>query len=452
MNLALESSCGLYRIPYVHIDGYSVYTNNGISGAFRGFGVPQVTFAMESQLDIIAEKLGIDPIALRKKNILKKGEESPIGHHITTDVESEAVLEAMENSRLWTQKDKHKTEDKHKPWIKKGVGIALSWQGMGLGVGLPDFGDAIIELNRDGGFTVRVGCVEIGQGSMTVYAQVAAEALRFPIDRIKVVVGDTKNAPDAGPTTASRAAYVGGKAIALAADDMNGRIKAIASKIMDIPEDDIVLDDGMAYAKFDRNKVVYYEEIASYAMAKGDIPISEGHFDMPTADKAIEGASGLPHNIYSCCGQIAAVEVNTFTGQARVTDGVVSVDAGTVINHAGLEGQSEGGFVMGCGYALTEELMMENGVVRNPNLSTYIIPTAKDAPDAIETIPVTNYETTGPFGAKGIGEIGMVPTAPAVTNAIHDAVGIRVNRIPATSERIYELLKQKEGEVNEDID
>jgi CO/xanthine dehydrogenase Mo-binding subunit len=153
LNLALESSCGLYRIPHVHIDGYSVYTNNGISGAFRGFGVPQVTFAMESQLDIIAEKLGIDPIALRKKNILKKGEESPIGHHITTDVESEAVLDAMENSRLWTQKDKLKREDKHRPWIKKGVEMALSWQGMGLGVGLPDFGDAIIELNRDGGFT-----------------------------------------------------------------------------------------------------------------------------------------------------------------------------------------------------------------------------------------------------------------------------------------------------------
>ncbi|MDI6600681.1 MAG: molybdopterin-dependent oxidoreductase [Thermoanaerobacteraceae bacterium] len=446
LNLALESSCGLYRIPHVHIDGYSVYTNNGISGAFRGFGVPQVTFAMESQMDIIAEKLGLDPIEFRRKNILKKGEVAPIGHHITTDVESEAVLDAMEGSRLWRERERYRGTDKNRPWIKRGVGLALSWQGMGLGVGLPDFGDAVIEMDPDGGFIVRVGCVEIGQGAMTVYAQVAAEALRFPIERIRVVIGDTRNAPDAGPTTASRAAYVGGKAIFLAAEEMNEKIKGYASGMLSVSPDEIEIDDGSAYVKTAKDKRVSYEEISSYAIERGGLPVAEGHFDLPTADKAIEGAFGLPHHIYSCCGQIAAVEVNTLTGQARVTDGAVVVDAGTVINQGGLEGQSEGGFVMGTGYALTEDLIIENGVVKTPNFSTYIIPTSKDMPSSIETIPVTNYESTGPFGAKGIGEIGMVPTAPAVTNAIYDAADIRVFKIPATGERIYELLKQKKGE------
>lgn len=450
LNLAIESSCGPYRIPNVDIDGYCVYTNNCVAGAMRGFGVPQVTFAMETQIDVLAEKLGMDPIEIRRKNALEDGDVAPIGHHLVTSVGIGKVLEKIENSRLWKERRKMTKADEEKPWIKRGVGMAITWQGIGLGVGLPDNSNAIIQMKRDGGFTVRVGCVEMGQGALTVFAQIAAEALYCPVENIEVIVGDTGATVDSGTTTASRSTYAAGNSIILASNKILDIMKEKAASMLGAKPEELDVKDGLIFHRQNLIPGLSYGQIAGAFQQGSGLPRTEGLFKFPVADKSIEGAFGLPHHIYGFCGQVALVEVDTLTGKVKVLEGLTVIDAGTVINRKGLEGQAEGGFVMGMGYALTEDVLTKRGNVMTPNFSTYIIPTSKDAPEIIETITVDSREETGPYGAKGIGEIVMVPTAPAITCAIHHATGKRVLKIPATAEYIYSLLTG--GSQSEDID
>jgi CO/xanthine dehydrogenase Mo-binding subunit len=197
------------------------------------------------------------------------------------------------------------------------------------------------------------------------------------------------------------------------------------------------------------NKRISYEELAKAFKESGNLPETEGYFLFPTADIKLENAFGLPHHIFAFSAHVAYVEVNTLTGEVSVIEGVEAVDGGVVINKQGYEAQVEGGFVMGMGYGLMEHTIIENGIVKNPNFSTYIIPTIKDAPQRVETIPVINPEDTGPFRAKGIAETVMGATAPAITNAIYDATGARIRRIPATPEVVYFGILESQ---NEDID
>lgn len=447
LNLAVEHACGPYRIDNVHIDGYAIFTNNGVSGAFRGFGVPQVTFAMETQMDIISEKLGIDPIELRRKNALKAGDLTPIGNKLTTSVGTMQVLDEIEKSNLWQHRKELTVSDPDRPWVKRGVGIALTYQGTGLGVGLPDYGGSIIDMNGDGGFTVKVGTVDYGQGIGTSYAQIVAEKMRCPIEKVKVILGDSYLTADSGPTSASRGVYTGGRASVIAAEKMINILKDKASKMLNVPSDQLDFDDSNVFVKNNVSFKVSYEEIAnSFMEVEHRLPETEGYFLMPTADIKIKDAFGLPHHIFAFSAHVAYVEVDTLTGFVKVLEGTEAVDGGVVLNQQGFESQVEGGFVMGMGYGLMEDVKIEKGIFKTVNFSTYIIPTAKDAPKSIETIPVTDPEDTGPFRTKGIAETVMVATAPAVTNAIHKATGVRVFKIPATSEYIYKLLKEKSNE------
>lgn len=445
LNLAIESSCGPYRIPNVHIDGYCVYTNNGVSGAMRGFGVPQVTFAMETQMDILAEKLGLDPIEIRRINALKEGDVAPIGHHLVTSVGTHKILDEIEKSPLWQKRKLLERVDDRKPWVRRGIGMAITWQGIGLGVGLPDDSNAVIQMKEDGGFTVGVGCVEIGQGAMTVFGQMAAEALHCPLRDIEVIVGDTDLTVDSGTTTASRSTYAAGNSIIIASGKMLDIVKRKAAVLLGTSADELDIKEGYIFKKKDDKqdfKRISFREIAGEFKKEGPLPKTQGYFKFPVADKSIEGAFGLPHHIYGFCGQVAMVEVDILTGRAKVLEGLTVIDAGTVINRQGLEGQAEGGFVMGLGYALSEDVLMQKGKVLTPNFSTYIIPTTKDAPEIINTITVDTREETGPYGAKGIGEIVTSPTAPAITCAIHHAIGKRIFKIPATPQYIYEALSE----------
>jgi Aerobic-type carbon monoxide dehydrogenase, large subunit CoxL/CutL homologs len=447
LNLAVEHACGPYRVDNVHVDGYAVFTNNGIAGAFRGFGAPQTAFAIETIMDIASRKLGIDPIELRKKNALRKGDRTSIGNVLTTSVGTELVLDGIKESNIWKNRVALKKESP-KPWLKRGVGMALTYQGTGLGVGIPDYGGAILNMNEDGGFTVRIGTVDYGQGIGTSYAQIVAEAMNCPIEKVKVILGDSFLTADSGPTSASRGVYTGGKAAVIAADKMKEVLKSKASELLHTDPEKLSFDFGYIVDKETGNKVSY-EELAKAFKESGNLPETEGYFLVPTADIKLENAFGLPHHIFAFSAHAAYVEVNTLTGEVSVIEGAEAVDGGVIINRQGYEAQVEGGFVMGMGYGLMEHVIIENGIVKNPNFSTYIIPTIKDAPRRIEAIPVINPEDTGPFRSKGIAETVMVATAPAITNAIYDATGARIFRIPATPEVVYFAIKESQ---NEDID
>jgi xanthine dehydrogenase D subunit len=449
LNLAVEHACGPYRVPNVYIDGYCVYTNNGVAGAFRGFGVPQSTFAMETQMDIIAEKLQMDPIELRRKNALRRGDTAPIGNKLTSSVGTIAVLDGIKETDIWKNKDKLEKTDPKKPWIKRGIGIALTYQGTGLGIGLPDYGGAILTFRADGGFTVGVGIVDYGQGTGTSYAQIVAEAMKCPVEKVRVILGDTDLTEDSGPTSASRGVYTGGRASIIAANKMMKILKEKAAKILDVTEEALIAENGAFIIKDYPETRLTYEQLAlELIKTESHLPQTEGYFLMPIANIKIKDAFGLPHHIFAYSAHLAKVEVNILTGQTKVIEGAEVVDGGIVINRQGYEAQVEGGYVMGLGYGLTEDVKIEKGIFRTVNFSTYIIPTAKDAPKRIQTIPVYNPEETGPYEAKGIAETVMGATAPAIANAIHNATGIRIFKIPATSELVYNLLKEKNKNEN----
>ncbi|MGB9750474.1 MAG: xanthine dehydrogenase family protein molybdopterin-binding subunit [Caldisericia bacterium] len=435
VNLSVEHSCGPYRIPNTHIEGFCIYTNNGVSGAFRGFGVNQVTFAMESQIDEIADKLNMDPVELRRKNILEKGDETGIGSKIETSVGLKKILDEIEKHPLYKNREKIKIDSSD--YKKFGVGIALSYQGTGLGVGLPDYGSAWIEMRRDGGFNVYSGSVELGQGAKTTLKLIALESLKLSDeDKVFIITGDTYLTPDCGTTTASGATYRSGRAINIASQKMIEILKKEVSEIYKIPLDEIKIDDGV-FKNLNDEKIISYEDLAEILYDKRRLPRTEGHFNFPTSKTKIPGVFGLPHYIFSFSGSIALVQVNTLTGKTDLIKAVNLIDGGRVVNKIGFEGQSEGGIVMGMGYALMEDVLIKNGEFLVKNYSTYLIPTSMDSPYEIETIPIESFEELGPYGSKGIGETTMVPIAPAITNAIFNATGKRVKQIPATPERVF---------------
>jgi xanthine dehydrogenase D subunit len=436
LNSAVEHCSGPYRVPNVQVDGYCVYTNNSVSGAMRGFGVNQVTFAMETQMEILAEKLGMDRLAIRLKNGLQTGDKGPLGNEMFTAMGPVPTLAAAGATDLWINRESYKANPS-RPWKKRGVGLAAAIKGCGLGFRLPDYGTAVIELLPSGGFRLGVGCPEIGQGNSIAYAQMAAEVLGCQLDQVEVVTGDTFATPDSGTSTASRSVYVAGNAIIIAGEQMRQRLKEAAATDLGVPIEEIGLSDGLAAAG---GKSVSYAQLAAKFLADGIACQELGRFHAPKAPQEIPGAYGLPHLVFGTHAHVALVEVDTFTGQVEVLETVALPDAGRVINLQGLEGQSEGGTLMGMGYALTEEVVLEKGFTKTLNFNNYIIPTAVDAPQ-ISTIPVEVMEKTGPFGAKGIGEAVCISITPAITNAIYDAVGVRITELPANLERVLAGLK-----------
>ncbi|WML50715.1 hypothetical protein RCG23_23850 [Neobacillus sp. PS3-34] len=386
---------------------------------------------------MIAEKLGLDPVEIRKKNVYHHGDVSSIGHVIKSSVGTFKTLETAENCDLWKNREKYKAEVSE-PWKKRGVSLATSFHGIGMGIGLPDYGAASIELLPDGRFLVAVGCEEIGGGNSTVYAQVAAEILNCDINNIKVVQGDTSRTLDGGTVTASRSTYTGGRAVATAAPNMVKLLIETASEILQIP----VTNIEMAPNHISSNgQQLTYKSIFDYLYQHHRKTRVEGHFILPKEKEEIKGSGGAPHHMYGYLTHVVMVEVDTLTGETEVLRVVSIPDAGKVINPQGLEGQTEGGAVMGMGYTLYEDVLIENGYHKTRNFTDYIIPTIRETP-IIETFPVEDaIEQSGPFGAKGIGEVVMIPIIAAIMSAIYDATGARLYHLPATPERIFNALK-----------
>ncbi|HHW40643.1 MAG TPA: molybdopterin-dependent oxidoreductase [Syntrophomonadaceae bacterium] len=439
MKLAVEHVSGPYYVPHTDLEGFSVYTNNCIGSAFRGFGATQATFAIECQLDLISKKIGIDPLELRLKNALRDYQSANLGHIPSPSVGIADTLETLKNHDLWKNKGYYLKTDK--PYLKRGIGLACSHQGCGLGSFFPDYGAATIILLPGGRFALKIGCPDLGQGNGTAFVMIASEVLCCNPEDIDLEIGDTRSTPDSGSTSASRTTYTGGRAIIQAGNKMKANLFAEASRMLGVSPDSLELRPHCVAVK-DSDLKVTYAEIAERLSKENRSLECYARFDWPTADLEFKEALGLPHFIYSYISEMALVEVNVLTGEVRVLKAVVSPDAGRIINRQGLEGQAEGGTVMGMGYALMEEIRQVDGHYMNKDLSTYIIPTAKDAPE-IETVPVEKLEASGPFGAKGIGEAVCNPITPAIINAIRNALGINITKIPATPEDIYFMAKNK---------
>ncbi|MGD0689176.1 MAG: molybdopterin cofactor-binding domain-containing protein [Candidatus Bathyarchaeia archaeon] len=440
LDVAIENSCGPYRIPNIEIDASLVYTNNGVAGAFRGFGAPQVNFALESNLDIIAEKLGMDRLEIRKKNVLREGEIAPFGYKLRGSVGIYETLEKAERSDVWRNRKQYKSKPSA-PWCKRGVAVTTAVKGFGFGA-LPDFAAVSIQITPAGKFVVGVSCPEIGQGAVTAYSQIAAEALHCDLGDVYIASGDSQLAPDTGTSSASMALVRGGNAILAAAPKMNDLLLEAAAKILSQPKEKLTFKESRVVSM--KNKSATYPEIAQYMHQSGAETKIEAGFNVPRVDKPVEGSIEIPHWSYMYASAVALVEVNTLTGATKVIKFFLSPESGRIINPQSYTGQCEGAIVQGLGFALTEETQIQNGVVRTNNFTTYIIPTICDIPE-IEVDPVETYEKIGPFGAKGLGEIGIIPVGSVVANAICDATGTRVYTLPATPERVYKAMKEQEA-------
>ncbi|SDI73912.1 xanthine dehydrogenase family protein molybdopterin-binding subunit [Natribacillus halophilus] len=445
ISLAVEHACGPYKIPNVDIEGFCVYTNNGIAGAFRGFGVNQVCVGIETHIDMIAEQINMDPIEIRKKNVYHQGEKSSVGHIVKSSVGTHETLEKAQNCELWTNQNIYKSQPSE-PWKKRGVAVSTSFHAVGMGLDKPDYGAASIELLHDGRLKVAVGPEEIGTGNGTVYAQVCAELLHCDMADISVVQGDTSETLDSGTISASRSTYTGSRAIATTAPLMIELLTGTASEMLNIPAKDIDVEDCNVIHKKDHSILLSFTELYDYLSINKTSTKVNSQFYLPKEKEAIKGSGGAPHHIYGYQTNVVMVEVDTLTGETDVLRVVSIPDCGRVMNLQGLEGQTEGGAIMGIGYTLYEDVIIEEGYHKTSNLGDYIIPTIRETPE-IETIPVEAPEPSNPFGAKGIGEVVMIPIIPAIMSAIYDATGARVKHLPATPERIFNAMKSTTSSV-----
>jgi CO/xanthine dehydrogenase Mo-binding subunit len=434
---------GPYVIPNVKVDGYLVHTNHPYGGAMRGFGAPQVNFAHESLVDELAEILGMDPYYLRLKNCFEVGSETATGQLLNQSVGLKDSMEKTKEAFKWDEKKKLAPDQKGLKNTEKrrGVGMAIGWYRTSIGTSSDGCG-ANLHLQEDGSVLLYQGITEMGQGSYTVLSQIAAEALGVTLEDVRVVTPDTDIAPDSGPTVGSRSTTLMGNAILIAAEVIKKSLVESASELLGVSTDRLIVKDRLIYDRDNPNRFVDLKEAAKQSKAMGRRMMGQGWYTPPKSSLDLETGQGSPYFVYTYCTQMAEVEVDIKTGEVEVIKIIATFDVGKAINPIMVEGQIQGGIVMGLGYALMEELVLKEGVIQNLNLRDYIIPTALDAPEIIP-IYIEHTNVHGPFGAKGIGEMPNIPTAPAITNAIANAIGVRIYDLPAHSERVYMAIRRR---------
>lgn len=440
MTRATTHSSGPYEVPNVKIDCYAMLTNNPPAGAFRGFGVMQSAFAVESIMDTLAEELQISPIELRKRNALRIGSVTNTGQLLRNSVGLLECIEKVENALLEKAgPDPFKPQpDPDDPSIIRSWGFAVAYKNTGLGGGAPDKAGAEVELLPNGQFEVRSASAELGQGLPTVLQLIAAEELNQDCDQVSVLLSDTDLTPDGGPTTASRQTYVTGNAVKYASKAMRDLLASELAERYDISPEKIEFREGLA--QIDR-KQIPLATISQNLRKDGIVPQVSYTYWAPETKPL--GQGGDMHVAFSFAAQAALVEVNTITGEVKVPEVIVANDVGFAINPLGLQGQVEGGIVMGIGHALVEDFVIEEGEVITDRLAKYRIPSIYYTPK-ITSFIVEHPTSDGPYGAKGIGEICLIPTIPAITNAIYNAIGIRVDKLPVDQEKlVLELQKKK---------
>ncbi len=435
----LVHAAGPYEIPNISIDIRMAYTNNGISGAFRGFGAPQVAFAHESFMDEIARELGMDPLALRRENHLAVGKITATGQEITGSCGLPECMDAAQAAA----KRRFEAHEPPPPHVARGMGVSTIFYGIGYGNAIPDIGSASVELLPGGTFRVRCGAIDYGQGALTVFTQIACQVLGVSRAVVDVWTGDTAETPDSGSTVASRQTYVSGEAVRQAARRLSGALLDLAAEKWATPRGQLALtDQGVMSAG---GKVLgTLRQLHSACLEAGVRTRRQARFRASTTRLDLETGQGNAYWPYAFAVQIALVDVDCRTGQVRVVDIVAAHDVGKAINPSLVEGQITGGIAQGLGFALLEEHRFDRGVPLTTNLHTYRVPGTCDIPEILPIL-VEDPEPTGPFGAKGVGEPVLVAIAPAVANAVADATGIRVRSLPIRPELLREALPAATG-------
>jgi CO/xanthine dehydrogenase Mo-binding subunit len=431
----LATVAGLYRCPSVRFDTTIAYTNNPSSGSMRGYGNLESTFAVESQMDEIAARLRLDPLELRRRNVTRPGDVNPQGFVIT----SCAMAECLETV---AEEITHDVPPPRPGW-KRGVGYAGMFHvGGGARIYRSDGCGAIVKLDDFGKVSLITGATEIGQGSETVLAMIVAEALGVPLERVDVVNSDTAVKPWDVGAHASRTTFIAGNAARMAAEKVRTDLLALGAEQLEAPAERLAVRDGWVFVRDEPGRRRAYEQVvrAGHLREQGRPLVAEAFYDPPTTmlDKDLRGNVSAT---YGFAAQAALVDVDEATGKIEVVKLASAHDVGRALNPLAAEGQIHGGIHMGLGYALSERLVVEDGQVLTQSFMDYAILKAEDMPRLavrfIETV-----DTEGPFGAKGLGESGVIPVSAAVANAVKDAIGVRFTELPITPARVREAVSR----------
>jgi aldehyde oxidoreductase len=423
---------GPYKVPHFRAITRAIHTHLLPAGAFRGFGVPQGTIAQEQLYDALAEKIGMDKLEFRLQNALDDESPTVTGQVIGGGVGIRACFEALRPRWQQARREAATSNAASQDSLRRGVGIAGMWYGCG-NTSLPNPSTMRVGLKCDGRIALHQGAVDIGQGSATVVTQICAEALGAPLEKFDLLSGDTDITPDCGKTSASRQTFVSGKAAYLAGEQLKKEILKLAGGC------------GCAKIRFLDGSLIIEEGEKKKTIDLGQLPLdkrgyvvsAEATFDPATSPLNDDG-QGIPYAVYGFGAHLAELEVDTELGTIKVLKITAAHDVGRAINPTLVEGQIEGGVAQGLGMALMEEFFPGRG----ENLHDYLIPTIGDMPP-VESILIEDPSAAGPFGAKGVGEQALIPTAPAILNALYDAVGVRIRKLPATPDKVRAAILAK---------
>lgn len=437
---SIHGMTSVYRLPALKADIYRVYTNQVQGGAFRGFGAPQIYFAIESQMDLLAGKLGMDPLEFRRKNLLLDGEKTAIGHlttNSTIDRCIEGVVEAVKAKSLPSNEGK---------W-RYGTGFAISKEQ--CDVSFPS--TAFVRLIEDGSVEVWTAATDPGEGIHTVLSQIAAEEMQIPIEKVRMVVSDTGLTPVGTGASGSRQTSQMGMAVKLAAKDLKKKMLTCAAKKLGIREDSLSFSRGKIVVNPGNSGSLEYSEIykpgpmgGAYIPDEGTLigkafwMPKTGELDPETGQSSTDRAVAY----YTPVAQAARVAINTETGTLKIVEFIGAIDVGKAINPLNVLGQNEGAISMGLNGAINEEMVLVNGRVLNPDLKDYKLQSIMEY-FPIKSIILENYNPDGPFGARGCGEAPISPVAPALANAVYNAIGVRFFDLPITPEKILLALRSK---------
>ena len=442
MALGMEHACGAYRVPNTRVEGRCVYTNNPVSGAMRGFGVCQATFGIEAMMDLLASKLGMSRLDIRLKNALKRGDKNGAGVTLVHSTGIVPCLETLGRHRLW--KESADWKSKAGAFKKRGIGIAAVSNAIGYGRGLPDSAIARVELTTDGKIRVYSGVSDMGQGNANGFHQIAGQILGQDDSHLEIIQPDTALSHPSGSSSAGRTTYTFGNALVRACEEMKEKLLHRATLLLMLDE-----ISGLALLP-GRVKHLPSGREVPFTLLGRMFPETDRstvkQFVMPVAQDDVESAKefklGFPHALFSYGAHLACVEVDELTGKIDVIEYLAVTEGGRVMNPACFDQQVHGAVAQGMGYGLMEEVLTDRGKILNPNFTNYIIPTAMDVPD-IESVCVETVEPTGPFGMKGIGEVGTNGPLPAIAAAVEDAVGLRLRSSPLTAASVLCALSGK---------
>lgn len=429
LNFCVEHVTGPYRYAAVDVDAVSVYTNNGVSGEFRGFGGNQAIFALEGQMDRLAALVGIDPWTFRRMNLRAPEDPGPLGQPIVPTDGVRQTWEALARHPLWTGRYDGRDASQSEPWIHRGVGAAFVMHGAGLGFGIPDPAGGMLGLADDGKIEVRFGYEEFGQGLLATLELMLLEELGIGENDYRIIIGDTDEVPHSGSSTASRATSMMWKAMQRLKGPFLERMIAEASATLAVPQDRLRAGEGGIRSIARGELLLSYEGLAK--AAKEPI-LFRTQFPFPASPTTRVGA----HYLYSYSAVAVEVEVNRLTGRVKLLRQYHAVAAGPVMNPQGFLGQIEGGSGMAVGFALTEDARMARGEYLTRNLDTYLIPTFADIAASAEVEAIEELPEGDEHGPRGVGEIGSVGVAPAIASAIYHATGCRVRKLPVDPEEL----------------